>query len=474
MGNTLIRTCLLPPRAIPPMDGPQRIALHSLFRIVCEANQLTVNDVVNAFHSEILGTDRIRFSRVFIYLQLSDAGSLQSHRLIAFLESATGMRNLLGCTLAEVSGLPGGTRLLTGKTRKWCPHCYSQDLLDGCPPYDRLLWSIDLVTHCPIHHIRLESECRQCDRKFAMHPRGSDISGFCPACQSWLGRRANPLTQLRSEDDQYDRWCSTVLAELMESTSISAANTSVAIVEGIRALIAQCHAGVMSHFARQIGRNKSVVASWLGGKARPRWEALCAISYVYQTPLRAIFTGQVSGAAVQERPRTLPISVLERHRDARKKPTVRNLERMVSFMISVQTGEHTEITSMHAVATHLGANVRDLYQLASETARSTSAALAVRAAQRRLDRSAQRLRERDEAVRRLSIEFAQQGVNVSRRAVEVELAKRGHVVPWQESKEVLALVQRQTVLERAGAHLADAASPLNSGTSRATQTSGTS
>ena len=220
MGNTLVHTRLLPPRAIPPMDGPQRIALHSLFRVVCEANQLTVNDVVNAFHNEILGTDRVPFSRVFIYLQLSDAGSLQSHRLVAFLESATGMRNLLGCTLAEVSGRSDGTRLLTGKTRKWCPHCYSQDILDNWPPYDRLLWSIDIATHCPIHHVRLESECGQCNLKFATHPRSFDISGFCPACQSWLGRRANPIAQLTSEDDRYDHWCSTVLAELIGNTSI--------------------------------------------------------------------------------------------------------------------------------------------------------------------------------------------------------------------------------------------------------------
>ena len=138
---------------------------------------------------------------------------------------------------------------------------------------------------------------------------------------------------------------------------------------------------------------------------------------------------------------------------------------MVSFMISVQAGEHPAITSMDAVATHLGANVRDLYQLASETARNTSAALAARAAQRRLDRSAQRLRDRNETVRRLSIEFARYGVNVSRRAVEVELAKRGYVVPWQESKEVLSLVRRQSALAQVGARLGDAVSPLASGTS---------
>lgn len=469
--NASTSPLLLPPRAIPPVHGPQRIALHSLFRIICEANQLTVNDVVNAFHNEILGTDKVPFSRVFINLQLSDAGSLQSHRLIAFMESATGMRNLLDCTLATVSGLNGGTRLLTCKMRKWCPHCYSQDLLDGWPPYDRLLWSVDLATFCPVHQVRLESVCRHCCRSFAVHPMGRDISGFCPYCQSWLGRCAGPNSQTLSEEDQYDDWCSTALAELIGCTSSLAANASNTFVENIRVLIADCHAGVKAHFARQIGRNKSVVASWLGAKAKPRWDVLCAISYAYHLPLQALLAGQVSNGAVQGRIRALPCSVVDRHIDNRRKPTARNLERMVSFMSSIQAGEHPEITSMNAVATHLGTNERELYRLASEAARKTSSALAVQAAHRRVVRAAQRLRDRDEAVRRLSIEFARSGQNVSRRAVESELAVRGYVVPWQESKEVLALVRRQTAVEQS--EVRSTAADLPSGNSRSPHVSGT-
>ncbi len=33
------------PEQNPPLTGPKRVALHSMFRLICAANQLVVNDV---------------------------------------------------------------------------------------------------------------------------------------------------------------------------------------------------------------------------------------------------------------------------------------------------------------------------------------------------------------------------------------------------------------------------------------------
>jgi hypothetical protein len=75
--------------------------------------------------------------------------------------------------------------------RAWCPFCY------GAPPstassvdqpvYERLLWTFQVVTVCPIHRCPLESICSSCGQtQYVFSPRLQP--GYCSRCQCWLGR----------------------------------------------------------------------------------------------------------------------------------------------------------------------------------------------------------------------------------------------------------------------------------------------
>jgi|SRR5579875_687378 len=71
--------------------------------------------------------------------------------------------------------------------RAWCPLCYGVYSDSGQPPYEPLLWTIQMVTVCPVHHRRLESLCPSCGRtQYVLSPRSRP--GYCSRCYCWLGR----------------------------------------------------------------------------------------------------------------------------------------------------------------------------------------------------------------------------------------------------------------------------------------------
>lgn len=85
-------------------------------------------------------------------------------------------------------------------------------------------------------------------------------------------------------------------------------------------------------------------------------------------------------------------------------------------------------------------SIRDLYALAPDTARKTSAALALRATQRQSDRAALRAKEQSQVAKQFAAELAKLGGRVSRRVAEAAMAKMGCVGPWEESKKVVDMV----------------------------------
>ena len=114
---------------------------------------------------------------------------------------------------------------------------------------------------------------------------GRDISGFCPKCQAWLGKAETPRGIAHDDQSRHGIWVARSFADLLEFAAPEGANLSAPLMASIRELAELHHKGVMARLAEQVRRNKSVVATWLVGKSRPNWDALCDLSYVYQQPL---------------------------------------------------------------------------------------------------------------------------------------------------------------------------------------------
>lgn len=78
-------------------------------------------------------------------------------------------------------------------SRAWCPFCYGAEGGSGQPSYERLLWTLQVVTTCPVHRHPLESLCPSCGRtQYVLVSRSRP--GYCSRCYCWLGRAAKSIS----------------------------------------------------------------------------------------------------------------------------------------------------------------------------------------------------------------------------------------------------------------------------------------
>src|SRR5205085_3499342 len=78
------------------------------------------------------------------------------------------------------------THLLLRTKKAWCPICYEEQLNDGRPIYDPLIWTFKIISLCPRHHEPLCQVCPNCNRKLPYITTFS-YPGFCSKCRAWLG-----------------------------------------------------------------------------------------------------------------------------------------------------------------------------------------------------------------------------------------------------------------------------------------------
>lgn len=435
---------LFPPSTLPPCVGPDRVSLHSLFRQICEANQLLVNDVVAEFSAPLYGTDPKRSRQLVKAVHLIDSGSVQSTRLVNFLEMATGLSGLEGLTLKNLSSLEGIERLTSRPFRQWCPHCYQADVEAGMTPYDRLIWSIGLVRYCPTHETPLASTCLNCgkDRSSALY--GRDISGCCPRCYAWLGQHVTPWRSAKDDLARHGVWVARSFADLLSDPPPVEVSVLDGIQRSIRQLADQHHEGAYSRLANRIRRNKSVVATWLGGRARPHWDAVCDLSFAYQQPMHQLLRGEVNRILLQE-PHMLPSAIQPRHGHGRKRPQVRDPLEVAQFLRSVASGSYKSVTSVQAAARHLGLNVRELYRVASDEAKAAARAFASLRATTRANTAEARAQTLATTATAVAEEFFKANVPVTRRAMEQEMERRGWRPRRHEATQLLAQVSSRVM-----------------------------
>lgn len=69
--------------------------------------------------------------------------------------------------------------------RYWCPDCYCDWRSNNQTIYEPLLWSLSILTICPIHQKPLQFRCPHCQK--AQKPlTGRMLVGRCSQCFSWL------------------------------------------------------------------------------------------------------------------------------------------------------------------------------------------------------------------------------------------------------------------------------------------------
>lgn len=85
-------------------------------------------------------------------------------------------------TIASVS--------LSKQLRAWCARCLNEWRQQGKAIFEPLVWTINLVSLCTVHHSPLTIECPACNKRSAPL-EGRLRAGYCAKCDAWLGQVRN-------------------------------------------------------------------------------------------------------------------------------------------------------------------------------------------------------------------------------------------------------------------------------------------
>ena len=258
--------------------------LGGYMRRLATAHRVTVADLVCHPHFDGLfkdPNDHRNRRRLFLASgYLLDGGSPATHKWTEALEVATGQSGLRSLTLSQFAAVSSFSWLR--RRRAWCPRCLSFQAETGPDDlYEPLLWSIRLVSFCPIDTSPLVELCPTC--KASTRPfDGFAAPGYCGRCGSplWCNQGPEIIGPDATGASMYQLWCSVQVARLVEasnefamplsppSIAHSLANTFGSMLEQSRS--ASAHAA---------GCSKRSTYLWAKGLAVPRIESLFRLCF---------------------------------------------------------------------------------------------------------------------------------------------------------------------------------------------------
>jgi len=147
------------------MGTPLVEGLTGYLRRLAAVHGVTVADLICHNHFDGLfrhpGDHRMRRRLFLASGYLLDGPGDQTDEWILALESATGQWGLSNLTLSPFAGISSFSWLR--RRRAWCPHCLSVQAHNSPDElYEPLVWSIRLVSVCPVDLTPLVQMCRNC------------------------------------------------------------------------------------------------------------------------------------------------------------------------------------------------------------------------------------------------------------------------------------------------------------------------
>jgi len=202
--------------------------------------------------------------------------SASAQKWVRIFERLTCVRGLDSLTLLPLRHTLSDM-LLFKRCRAWCPHCYEDDYTNGLV-YERLSWTLQIVTVCSRHFVRLENHCPHCDKTLpplAVYSR----PGHCSACGEWLGRPADiPQNTPPSDEADFELYGATAAGDLLACSGDGGRLSAARFGKNLRMCIRNTTSGNAMAFAESTRISNTAVHSWLDGITLPRLDMLVRLS----------------------------------------------------------------------------------------------------------------------------------------------------------------------------------------------------
>lgn len=183
----------------------------------------------------------------------------------------------------------------------WCPACFEEWHTNGKTIYEPLLWSLSVITVCPIHQQPLSDTCPFCKRLLQVLSHRSR-PGYCSKCKHWLGLasgRGPAKDKLDKDTLGYQMWVAEQLGGMLAAaSSLSSPPKGVRGSEVISACVQKVTRGNVAAFERVTGTKNLRV--WLRRPhIRPRLNVLLFLCYKAGVPLKDSLT-RVNSSYLQD------------------------------------------------------------------------------------------------------------------------------------------------------------------------------
>lgn len=252
--------------------------------------------------SKVLGTDRDRTAM--------NGTGLMATNLVRAMCALTQRSDLHFLTLQPWAQVFSRRRLLRHE-RAWCPLCYQEWRDKEKTIYEPLVWYIDAVKICSIHHQRLLCECPQCHQQ-QLVLSGDSRPGYCNKCGQWLGSQRHKTIFNQEVELTWQLYVVNNLGELLAAApSLQSVPTPSVISYKISTYIHQVFQSNKAAFSRLVGINEATIGSWCNDEVVPQIDKLLVFSHFLGIQLLDFFTDDVlvSNSNINDRePKPSPVA----------------------------------------------------------------------------------------------------------------------------------------------------------------------
>jgi hypothetical protein len=213
-----------------------------------------------------------------------------------------GVSEVAACHVRALERLTGATQLhlLTWlpwaaalshhlrQRRAYCPACFSQWRNEGQTIYEPLLWTLQIVRVCPIHHCQLAEACPSCGRENKLLGNHARV-GHCSRCRQRLDGAGEDRTPARRQTesglpDEELRIARSAAEMIARAPDLPSSPSKTLIRQNLKDLINHL-GGSCKAFGEAIGRHHTIVCGWRDGHYIPRLETLMQISHRLDLPI---------------------------------------------------------------------------------------------------------------------------------------------------------------------------------------------